>query len=447
MYTGPKFKHDDLVFGYDDGYNATNTSLARGKYSNGPPHTNLMRQIGPNYTNTSTTNLTAISGTETVFIPTVGERVSKYIDYYNNHNNAGSTCCMNLFSYHTNDKIPVEASTNYTYSIIYKHTNESAQGSNYMYRYEYNSSGTFQSIEGGVHSASRRTHLGDGWYHAWGGFTTGSSTTQLACYTFAYDYGTNINRIHVAAVSLVKNTTGGDYLIIPPHFMLTPNTTANAAITNTGSLIDLKSEEDVNLTNASITERGQLTFDGTDDKIDFGSSLVSKINEIANDATFEIVFKSNETNEDYAVLLGWGQGNNNYSSIGLGNLTGGYNNESLHLILNAGDTQVHVREGHAAFKDNAYHHVVVTTGINKYAIWVDGVEKSLTFQQGSQTTIYGQITGYISSSGNIQVGQRPYNGGNGHFQGNIPVVKIYSDVLSDEEILKNYQNYKRRFNI
>ena len=421
MYIGPKLIHDDLVFGYDDGYNATNTSLARGRYSNGPPHTNLMRQIGPNFTTTSTTNLTAISGTETVFIPTVGERVSKYIDYYNNHNNTGSVCCLNLFSYHTSDKIPVEASTNYTYSIIYKHTNEAAQNTNYMYRYEYNSSGAFQSIEGGVHNPNRRTHLGDGWYHAWGGFTTGSSTTQLACYTFAYDYGTNINRIHVAAISLVKNTTGGDYLIVPPHFMLEPNTTANAGITNTGSLIDLKSELDINLANASITQQGQLTFDGTDDHIALGAS--SQFN-ISNNVTIEAVVKRDSA--------GW-------NGI-FGRSDGG---SFIHYQLYNGQVNVYFYgpalacvSGNVITSTSKYYHIVTTFDGSSAKIYVDG---SL-----AQSASNGN-TSNISAADNVSVG-KVYSSDR-HFDGEIPVLKVYNMALTSSEVLQNYNAYKKRFNI
>ena len=448
MYKGPKINSEDIFWGYDTGYNDSGVSLSNGHKTKGPVHTNLLENIANSTSDFNNTGRSARYGEKICYIPTLGDVNVRYCDYFNNHGNAdgsgntaGSTCCPNLFNYHGNNPyIPIEASTSYTYSIIYKHSDNYTHP-NFMYRYERNSSGTTLT-EGGVYSTSsdRRTHLGDGWYHAWGSFTTQSTAAYMLAYSFLYNYGRTYHRYYVAGISLVKNQTSSTHFIVPPQHMVIP-VAHTAGVSTTESLENLKKAgATINVNNTSNTEKGALTFDGTDDCIDINNTL----NSIGSLATFEAVFKSIETNDIFRVILGWGNGSSNYSSIGIGNLTGGYNNESLHLILDGGTVQVHVREGHTAFKDNNYHHVVVTAGQNNYSIWVDGVEKNLTFQAGSQSTNFDQIVGYNS---NIvaHVGKRPHY--NNYFKGEIPVVKVHDKILSDQEIVQNYKAYKNRFNI
>lgn len=210
---------------------------------------------------------------------------------------------------------------------------------------------------------------------------------------------------------------------------------------DTAGLIDLKRTKTLDLGDVGFTSGQELDFDGSDDKIELGNHL----NTIGSEATFDMVFKSYSTNDSFKVMIGWGHGTSNYSHISIGNLTSGYNDESLHVVLNA-SFEMYVREGHTTYKDNEYHHVSVTLGANKYSIWIDGVEKTFTFAQGSQTSHFPEIVGYNSNI-TAQVGQRPYGGGSGNFEGEIPVMKVYKRILTDEEIKQNYKAYKNRFGI
>ena len=230
----------------------------------GPVSNNILEVLNHSRSNTSGANGFVLNGEEIVNIPKIGKRNVKFTEYYNNHSNAGSLgCCPNLFYYHDGYITGVESSTSYTYSIIYKHTGNYTHP-NFMYRYEYQTNGTYNT-EGGFHSTAsdRRRHLGNGWYHAWGTFTTQSTTTQLRCYSFLYNYGTTKHKFYVAAISLVKNTSGSTHLIVPPHLMLKPNT----SVSSTQSLIDLKKSTNIDTANVSFDSTGQPTFDGTDDQI------------------------------------------------------------------------------------------------------------------------------------------------------------------------------------
>jgi hypothetical protein len=210
---------------------------------------------------------------------------------------------------------------------------------------------------------------------------------------------------------------------------------------DTTGLIDLKRTKTLDLGDVGFTSGQQLDFDGTDDKIELGNHL----NTIGSEATFDMVFKSYSTNDSFKVMIGWGHGTSNYSHISIGNLTSGYNDESLHVVLNS-NFEMYVREGHTKYKDNEYHHLSVTLGTNNYSIWIDGVEKTFTFAQGSQTSHFPQIVGYNSNI-TARVGQRIYTSSIGPFEGEIPVMKVYKRILTDEEMKQNYKAYKNRFGI
>ena len=154
MYTGPNIVNDGLVFGYDTGYNSDGKNISRGRYFKGPVSNNILEVLNHSRSNTSGANGFVLNGEEIVNIPKIGKRNVKFTEYYNNHSNAGSLgCCPNLFYYHDGYITGVESSTSYTYSIIYKHTGNYTHP-NFMYRYEYQTNGTYNT-EGGFSQHSK----------------------------------------------------------------------------------------------------------------------------------------------------------------------------------------------------------------------------------------------------------------------------------------------------
>jgi len=423
---GPNIERDGLVFGYDTGYSSEGKNLSRGRYFNGPASTNILEVLNPTYTNSQNANFYAVSGEEEVFIPSIGKRSVKYVEYFNNRYgengnvNSGTTCCPNLFYYHSGH-IDAEASTTYTYSIIYKHTNNYTHP-NFMYRYERTSDNTYIK-EGGLHSTAsdRRTPLGNGWYHAWGSFTTTATTARFYCYSFLYNYGTTKHKFYVAAISLVKNVSGDTHFIIPPHLMLEPNT----SISSTNSLIDLTKSTTIDVSNVSFDSDGSPTFDGTDDYINLNSiaPLIA-----GGDFSLEAVIKG--PTQDHKGI------------IPINTSTGG--NRALFLIRNAsmgiydGGTWY---IGNIDVDDNNWHHVTLsyTRSTRNAVIYVDG-EVSLNTTTGNTIT--------VASDDRISIGQE-WDGAStsDHFNGKIPIAKIYNRALTAQEVQQNYKAYKNRFNI
>jgi hypothetical protein len=208
---GPNtFGEDNLVFGYDSG--DTHNSFE------GKPATNHLTLTNQQYTPVVEDHFILANGSHVVDVPQMGRRTVKYVDVWNDYNNGSGRCCLSLFTYGTGITT-ITGNTTYAYQIVYK-TDTGYSHTNYMYRYEYGASGYIR--EGGLHSTGRRTHLGDGWYHAWGTVTLHPDTTYINTFLFHYEYATQ-NRVQVAGVMFTEGTE-----IIPPSQFLDLGETRSA---------------------------------------------------------------------------------------------------------------------------------------------------------------------------------------------------------------------------
>jgi hypothetical protein len=178
---------------------------------------NIKGYVGPEMRNTATsitayahgsgTGYSFLTGTETSYIPKLDATITN--NYSDIQNTGASWCCPNPFTFGTG--LPISGSTLYTYAIVYK-CNSGYTSGNYMYRYEYNG-GTYVT-EAGVFSDSNRVDLGNGWYWAWGTFTTQATTNLIYLYAFYYQYRNVYDRLSIAYALLTK----GDYSKLHPRF-------------------------------------------------------------------------------------------------------------------------------------------------------------------------------------------------------------------------------------
>jgi hypothetical protein len=396
MYTGPHIIKDGLVFGYDTGYGiADNDNATRfypGEKTTNLADTDAKRNFGAHGGNSCTTSSA----------PEYGPGWKKLTVT----NIAGNNSRVAQLPYLTQPSGGTR-----TYSIEYDVTGLTG------YKLKVDGTGGYSivSIQGkGRHSAT---------------ISSVSQNSSLALFLIKSGTHTNINEV-----------------VYYRYYQVEVNSHATPFVdgtrSSTASLIDLKETTDIDVSNVSFDSTGQPTFDGSDDCIDLGDSL----NSIGSAATFETVFKATETNDTYRIMLGWGYGNSNYSGIHIGSWTSGYTDESFHVTFDASDLTMLVRKGHTFYKDNKYHHAVVTAGVNNYSIWIDGVEQTFTLQYGTQSTVFSNIVGYNSNIVS-HIGKRPYGGGSGYFKGEIPVMKVYDRILSDDEIKQNFNAYKNRFDI
>ena len=80
MFKGPKIETQNLVYGYDTGYNAEGISLSNGHKTKGPAHTNLLANIANSGTDSNNTGFSKVFGSKICYIPTIGDVLVKYVD-------------------------------------------------------------------------------------------------------------------------------------------------------------------------------------------------------------------------------------------------------------------------------------------------------------------------------------------------------------------------------
>lgn len=396
---------NDLFFGYDTGHDVANPSNIT-RFFPGEPTTNLI-----------TTNLETLS-TDGSGQSSIGTRTTIAPNHVRIVDSSSNTRQSYLIQ-------SLTASATYTVSIQFRKISGTP-----TFRFQ------LQNYIGGSYSSTIKftntVETGlldiDGWQTAKWTFTLASNANAVRIWLQdGADYTTYDHSFELRNPQLELKGHASNYV--------------SGTRSDTAGLIDLKRTKTLDLGDVGFTSGQQLDFDGTDDKIELGDHL----NTIGSNATFDMVFKSYSTNDSFRVMIGWGYGTSNYSHISIGNLTSAYSDESLHVTLNS-SFEMYVRESHTTYKDNEYHHLSVTLGANNYSIWVDGVEKTFIFHSGSQASHYPEVVGYNSNI-TARVGQRIYPSSLGAFEGEIPVMKVYKRILTDEEIKQNYKAYKNRFGI
>lgn len=190
---------------------------------------------------------------------------------------------------------------------------------------------------------------------------------------------------------------------------------------------------------------GVINFDGVNDHINLGTQVISLV---PNAFSVEGFFKTSALSSDDTYQNIWGGGRisaSSYTGIAVGNLTSAYADESFHAVINAGTLQMIVREGSGFYFDGKYHHFVVNISPGNNTIYIDGVQKSVTYRYGTINTDIGGLDGFTNDA--IYVGRRAYDASAGHFNGKIPLVRMYNRALTATEITQNFNTQRARFGV
>ena len=397
----------------------------------GTPATNLLYSLINVNGEVNNADFKSSYGNETAFIPSLGYKTVRYCNIYNNYPTSGN-CCPSLFQYGGNvvsQNITVSPSTTYTYEIIYK-TTSGYTHPNFMYRYEYNS-GAYLT-EAGVHSEANRTSLGDGWYHAWGQFTTQATTNNLWLTGMWYYQYAVYDKVSVAAVSLHQGT-----YIIPPEHMLTPQENRGATVATGGGWADLigngNNGELVNGPTYSSANGGSIVFDGTNDYIDCPSITVGSSYSIecffnsSSVVNYRNVYDMNYTT--YAGISGnvgprfeqFSDGTANWLWSGVTNANDPYNYTTA-FPLSA----------------NTWYHTVFTMNSGIVNTYVNG---------NIQNSNISSPNGYVTTFGDPNLGRGFVLAGDRYFSGKISNTKIYNKALSAAEVSQNFNALRGRYGI
>lgn len=164
-------------------------------------------------------------------------------------------------------------------------------------------------------------------------------------------------------------------------------------------------------------------------------------------ATIEIWFKSAENigSTRFMCMMGWGEGNANYSNISIGNWYGAQPDESIHFGLNSATIIGAENGGHSKYHDQQWHLATVTLGPDQYSISVDGEAKTISYPNGLSSTDVGDLFSFGNANCVTWIGNRPYGTGADPWNGWIGNVTVYDRVLTAEEIKSNYLATRGRY--
>lgn len=375
--------------------------------------TNILTGVNYQYPNTNTATFKITNYTNIQTVPYLGTTTVYNVDAYNDYNGGSGNCCPSLFNYGTG--LAVSGNTLYTYSIIYKSLTGYTHP-NFMYRYEYGPSGLL--TEAGVFNASNQTYLGDGWYHAWGSFTTNPSTTYINTYFFEYEYAT-YNTFSIAAAMIVQ----GNFIIPPTQFI--PFSTTRSS---TQGLLDMTGNNIISLANAVFDSNAQIYFDGN-------SSYLSVTNNssLKNDFT-SIEFVIKYTNTPYGDIIQFGVGSGTYAQY----YYRAYSGNSYWNWYPSTGGNGNITIPNAAFTLNKFYHVVMTGDSFGYVqFYINGV-----IQSGVSSTYPTTPTPLVWTPNNLTIGGYSWDG---YSSSVIQLVRIYNRVLNSAEINFNYNSLKSRF--
>lgn len=389
---------------------------------------NIKSYRGPAITNLAQTLTTVGTGTAAGYsstalpvtedIPGIGLTSFSYNVIQNDYPAVSTNCCPSLFSY--NGGQAVTPSTLYTYAIVYR-CDSSYTNSNYMYRYEYTANGGTYVTEAGIFNNSNRAYLGNGWYWAWGTFTTQPTTNWLSYMgAYYYRYSTTADRLAVARVLLVQ----GDYTALHPAYW------PNVATTRAGTDVayDQVGGNPMTAANLGYASNGTFSFNGSTSTLIFPENATFN----TQTPTIEVWVKTNATTQN-GFFFEKGQVNTQYSLFQEGGTMvwrGAVGGSVTNMVTFATATYMSA---------TSYAQVVATFTSGYQALYVNGVLVN------SNT-----LTGTLSTNTNgCSIGvYGGFNGGRSYYlNGTIGNVKVYNRALLASEVAQNFAALRRRYGI
>ena len=183
----------------------------------------------------------------------------------------------------------------------------------------------------------------------------------------------------------------------------------------------------------SAANRGDMIFDGTSDYIDFSSGVVDSS---YTALTVEVWFNTLTSDSECLVENGSSYLLNSFYMFK-------ENSTQLTFLVQSGSAY-NVRFCSTTYSTNTWYQFVGvwSAGVSPN-IYLNGVLKNGTLQGNAGGD--GTISTLRNGDANLNLGRRPYLTGQYHFEGSIPISRIYNRALSASEILQNYNSQKSRF--
>ena len=359
------------------------------------------------------------------------------IQRYNNPGNVN--CCPAFYTY---GSVNLSPSTTYCYSSFYKVVNNDYGNSNYLYRYEYNSGGTYLT-EAGVWNSVNRIRYPGNWYRIFGTFTTQATTATGNFYSFTYEYNTDNTQIAVnhqlEAKNHLTNYAG-------------PSGTRGVTVATGGGLVDLTGNNNNgdltygNYVSTTVFHNNSIFFNGTSanncirildaniasNLLPTGKSFTivvwaNKIANATNTSPFLFAYRDGSSNGINLILYGTGNTSTDFGFI----------------VEKSGGPSLSSRSD--AVNTSGWH---MYTGVYNN----DGMYKNSIVKYYDTTQIGSRVSSSLASAwskpatsqgGAIVIGTAPntVNSANSvhNFNGTIGEIRIYDHALTPEEVSTLYK--------
>ena len=232
------------------------------------------------------------------------------------------------------------------------------------------------------------------------------------------------NNGYTAAVGVWSHGTSGQVNMNVTDVQFEEKTHAtpfvNGTRSSTQSLIDLKRTKDTDVSNISFDSTGQPDFDGSNEYINLGNYDALKL---GFDFSLEFVVKPEQDKWMYFFHKGYGANN----ALAWGRHSSG-DDWFFSTYISGGYQNTYM--GTATL--DKYCHLVAT---------YDGANLRL-YENGVLKATVGTTHQMMDTNTSAGIG-----GPERYWNGKIPVAKVYSKVLTTEEVQQNFNAYKNRFDI
>ena len=254
----------------------------------------------------------------------------------------------------------------------------------------------------------------------------GTGGTVRKSVTTSHADGANSVRIDVLQGSYYSGLTDTDAEFFNAQLERNSHATPFTAGTRsaTQGLLDLTGRNTVDLTNASYNSSAQVDFDGTTDLITVTGYKLSTTDG-TQPYTIEAVIKRGGGSSAGGIITQYRTSVDAPDRFGFREMSPGY------LSWWKG--------GNIAIGSS-----IMPTGVYLHIVGTKAADGSVTVYQNGEVIATGTDTRVFEDE-DIQIGA--FGSGIAHFDGEIPVTKIYNRALTANEVRNNYNQYKGRFNI
>jgi hypothetical protein len=212
---------------------------------------------------------------------------------------------------------------------------------------------------------------------------------------------------------------------------VTPYTTGTRSATQ--GLKDLTAKNSIDIGSVSFDSNAQMTFDGTDDFIPLGN-----LGTIGSAYTLECVFNSTSVTSYRNVF---DMNYNTYSGVtgNTGPRLEQYTGQGITFIWSG------VTDNNNLYNYNAL--IPISVNRNYHVVFVQDGSTGKLYLDGTLRDSANNAQGYLQTFGDAAIGRGFTLDPSRYFSGGVYVFKIYKKALTADEVQRNFNAVKSRFNI